>query len=206
MKLLKKAHQAVTTAAGKDASRYILQAVLIEETENGLKATATDGRMLAQVEDKAGTMTADDFPVLEAMKNAPNGAKKALIPAAALAGVKFPRKSTLPILSMALASLGETQSTFATTDLETANVQPARNIEGNFPAYEQVIPTGKNVGQVKMSVDLMVRALKVLKDTGADAFTLELFGERNAVKMTAETSGEKILVIGMPIAPDKAAG
>jgi DNA polymerase III sliding clamp (beta) subunit (PCNA family) len=50
MRLINKKHLAVIDAASTDPSRYVLNGIKFEETEKGLRAIATDGRMMAIVE------------------------------------------------------------------------------------------------------------------------------------------------------------
>ncbi len=80
MKLLNKGHAAVALAASTDETRYILQGIYLVETKTGLTAVATDGRMMAMVEDKSAKFAAADYPANVIPADAPNGATSAIVP------------------------------------------------------------------------------------------------------------------------------
>src|SRR6185312_11917727 len=138
MRLLSKGHAVVTKAASTDETRYVLNGVYLEETEKGLKATATDGCILATVEDIDKAMGAEDFPVNVMPKDAENGAVAAIVPTAAFNDIvkAVPKRVTLPVLERVAVVMGKATSTMGVTDLQDPTIKVAQNIDGVYPKYE----------------------------------------------------------------------
>ncbi len=201
MRLINKDHAVVVKAASDDETRYIIQSVLIEETEKGIRTVATDGRMLAMVEDD-NTLDVKEFPENVIPAGAPNGATSAIVPVQAIKdAVKgLPKKTTLPVLQNVLIVLGKDQTTLGTTDLETPKVITAKNIEGTYPNYNQVIPKSdkKNLS-IGFAPELMLRAFQIAKDFGLWGIKMEFSGPLCPVKMTGEKGGKRLTIVVMPV-------
>ena len=207
MRLLSKEHLNAWKAASTDATRYVLNGVFIEETEKGVRATATDGRRLVTVEseDKEG-MTPADFPAVPGMETAPNGATAKIIPSesikSALKSLPKANRVKLPILQKCLVKLGENQATLATTDLSNASVQPSRIIDGNFPNYKAVIPTKTPILKMGLSPELLGSLCEVLASNAGDdrAVVFEFYGPEEPVKMTVTNrEGITTTAVLMPV-------
>lgn len=206
MKLLTRGHSVVAKAASTDETRYILQGVYLEETKNGMKATATDGRIMASVEDESEALAASEYPANVIPATAPNGAKAAIVPTDAFVkafkGLPTARRTTLPILQMVAVTMGATETTLGTTDLETPIVRTARNIEGHFPNYEQIIPK-KAEFTINFSPRLLGVALKIAQDFELDQVKMEFTDDKSPVKITGKRNGQKLTVVVMPMQPDR---
>lgn len=206
MKLLTKGHAVVARAASTDETRYILNGVYLEETEKGMKATATDGKMLATVEDESIGFTALDYPANVIPATAPNGAKTAIVPTdvfvSAFKGLPG-RKSRLPVLQNVAVTMGATETTLGTTDLATPIVRTARNIEGTFPNYKQIIPK-KSTFAIKFDPKLLGVALKIAQDFELTGVDMEFTDNKSPVKITGKRNGQTLTVVVMPLQPDRA--
>lgn len=205
MKLLTKGHSVVAKAASTDETRYILQGVYLEETKNGMKATATDGRMLAIVEDESVAFAASEYPANVIPATAPNGAKSAIVPidafVSAFKGMPG-RKCQLPILQTVAVTMGATETTLGTTDLQTPIVRTAKNIEGHFPDCEQVIPK-KATFAINFNPRLLGVGLKIAQDFELEQVKMEFTDDKSPVKITGKLNGQKLTVVVMPMQPDR---
>lgn len=206
MRLINKKHLAVREVVSTDGSRYVLNGVLVSEIEiNGkaaVRTVATNGRALAMVE--GITPASEDFPQIAEIDNAPNGAKRAIIPNETVkrmvAAIPKTRRGTLPILSNGVLKMSEKEITFACTDLDNKSIIPSRVVEGNYPAYEAVIPTATPKATVKLSPELLTMLLKAaIESTGGVGVTFHVYGEMDAVKLTAENKDEKFTGVIMPM-------
>ncbi len=95
--------------------------------------------------------------------------------------------------------MGETVTTLGTTDLETPNVSAARNIEGRFPNYEQVIPKEKATLTIAFSAKLLMKACKIAADFGLETMKMEFTTDMNPVKITGSRHGQDLTVVLMPM-------
>lgn len=201
MKLMKHGHTVVTKAASTDETRYILQGVYLEETEHGLRSVATDGRMLAMVEDQKGrAMGPEEFPANTVPTDCVNSAKSALIPSSIIddAAKSLPKKSTLPVLQTIAVVMGKTETALVTTDLETPIVRKARCIEGAFPNYESVIPKGKANFTVAFNTALLGKALKIAEKFGLTSVHMEFTSPLAPMKIVGERDGQVLTLVVMP--------
>lgn len=203
MKLLTKGHSVVAKAASKDETRYILQGVYVEEIKTGMRTTATDGRMMAMVEDESGAFEASEYPANVIPANAPNGAKAAIVPVDAFvkAFKGTSRSRTLPILETVAVTMGKTETTLGTTDLQAPVVRTVTNIDGRFPNCDQIIPQTSEF-TTRYNPRLLGRALKIAEDFGLDAVDMEFTGANNPVKIMGRRNGQKLTIVVMPIRSD----
>lgn len=206
MRLISKKHLAVLGAASTDETRYMLNGIHFEETEKGLKAVATDGHIMAIVESKQSDH--DGFPVIPAITAAENTATNATVPTEAIKKLLklIPKKHrTLPILENAVVKFSDSVTAFGTTDLESPNVISARNIEGYFPNYEQVIPKHSRfqmlVNPLKLA-SMLEMASKVVRE--GESVLLHFNGQKNPIKVTGDdNNGISFIGVVMPM-QDKA--
>ena len=120
-------------------------------------------------------------------------------------GKSIPKIETLPILQhAALTACGNDQASFVTTDLETATDHMTRTIDGEFPEYEKLIPTGEPTARVCLSSDFILQAAKFLKDfykdyRGLKAVDISSYENNGPLLLAAETSEHSARVLIMPI-------
>jgi DNA polymerase III sliding clamp (beta) subunit (PCNA family) len=104
-----------------------------------------------------------DYPDVPALESAPQGETVGTIPAEvwskAFKGV--PRRPVKPVLGTVAAVLGKDQATLVSTDLENANVQSPRLVEGRWPTTDQVFPKGKPRFTVNVDAKLLIDLLQV---------------------------------------------
>lgn len=206
MRLFNKGHAVVTKAASTDETRYIINSVLLEETKEGLRTVATDGRMLAMVEDVMESKAKDptEYPANVIPATAPNGAVSAVVPTQAIkdAVKSIPKSKNLPILQNVALVMGKEVTTLATTDLENPKVITARNIDAQYPNYKQVIPKD-DPKDFTISFDpaRMIKAAQIAKDFGLYHMKMQFTSDLNPVKITGEINGQKLTVVLMPLKP-----
>ena len=107
-------------------------------------AVATDGRRLIAVEGE--TTDGKEYPHVAALAAAPNGAMSATIDGRTWkklftgAGKLVGKRGCNPKCRAVAVVMGEQVSTIGATNLESANVETVRNLEGRFPNWKQVVP------------------------------------------------------------------
>jgi len=185
--------------------------IRLTATKDGYQAEATNGRILARVK---GAMPFDpqDYPGVPALESAPQGETVGTIPAEvwskAFKGV--PRRPVKPVLGTVAAVLGKDQATLVSTDLENANVQSPRLVEGRWPNTDQVFPKGKprftiNV-DAKLLIDLLQVAMAFSSQDHNNKVTME-FHDRNqpfAIR-TKSDEGQEFSGLIVPLAiPEEA--
>lgn len=205
MRLVNKKHLAVLPAASTDETRYILNGIKFEETEKGLRAIATNGRMMAIVENDE-QHDIKEFPVLPAIEAAKNTQTQAIVPTSAIKNMlkTWPKGKTSLLLQNAIVKFAEDVSTFATTDLESVSVTPARNIEGTYPNYQQVQPKTCSfqicINPLMLS-ELLVAASKIAGV--GNSVTLSFNGNLNPMQVSAkDNQGFTFEGILMPMKAD----
>lgn len=207
MKLLNKGHASVLKAVSTDETRYMLNGVHLEETKQGLKAVATDGKILAIVEDVSAAIKVEDFPANVMPKDAENSAKSATVPTEAIESIikALPKNKRYgpPVLQSVAVIMGSKHTTLGVTDLESPTVKVATNIEGVFPNHERVIPKGKPTLTIKFAPGLMIRACQIANSFGLDAMKLEFTDNFSPVKITGNKNGQSLTVLVMPMQPDR---
>ena len=201
MRYISKEHLAVIGAASTDPTRYILNGVLFEETKKGLRAVATDGWLLAMVESET-ELKETDFPEIEALKNAPNTAKGAIINVDGLkqAAKGVAKKSRTPVLREIAVKMAETNSILASTTLENHTVVTPRNIEGTFPNYQQVIPKDESATlKIKFNPRLLGKAIEIAEQVmDRDSIELQFSTATSPLKIVGERKGYKMTLVVMP--------
>ena len=116
-----------------------------------------------------------------------------------------PRRPVKPVLGTVAAVLGKDQATLVSTDLENANVQSPRLVEGRWPNTDQVFPKGKprftiNV-DAKLLIDLLQVAMAFSSQDHNNKVTME-FHDRNqpfAIR-TKSDDGQEFSGLIVPLA------
>lgn len=127
------------------------------------KTVATDGVRLLEVGVPSNVNVAEWVKVdgITAMR----GCKPFMVNAKMLADkVKLPKRASLPILECATIShIADGHFVeFITTDLETTSRNRVAKVEGNFPNYEQVFPTGEPVAEITINAESLAGLLEVM--------------------------------------------
>jgi hypothetical protein len=179
--------------------------IRLTATRDGYQAEATNGRILARVK---GTMPFDpqDYPDVPALESAPQGETVGTIPAEvwskAFKGV--PRRPVKPVLGTVAAVLGKDQATLVSTDLENANVQSPRLVEGRWPNTDQVFPKGKprftiNV-DAKLLIDLLQVAMAFSSQDHNNKVTMEFHDRNNPIAIrTRSDDGQEFSGLIVPL-------
>ena len=111
-------------------------------------------------------------------------------------------KGNLPILENA-ASLKLTESSqagFITTNLETAAPVIYRKIDGEYPNYKQIMPTGEPVHTFNVSPDFLKRIAEVYCAIGNASVEVKLYGDNMPITFEAKTpQGQNVKALLMPI-------
>ena len=144
-------------ADAKEGTRWACTGIQFESMFDGngmpagWRACATDARRLLRV--SGGDVgPIDEYPLPPAVESAPNGATKALIPAAKWdaffkqAAKLTAKKYLKPVLKSVLVKIGENRATFAATDLDSCPVEQTKLLEGKFPPVDDIIPKKLRTG------------------------------------------------------------
>jgi len=157
-------------------------------------SVATDGYRLLEVE--LPNIDANEYPAYERKEEF----EPCIIPATAIAKVKTPKNVSLDILKNVHLSSTKERAVLSVTDLETVDRTESRVIDGNFPAYEKIMPE-KDKG---ISVSLDAKYLKEIADYFAKheadgAVEIQVTGALDCVGFTGTTdAGQKIRGVLMP--------
>jgi ribosomal protein L2 len=89
-----------------------------------------------------------------------------------------------PVLQNAAVVVGEHVVTFATTDLESGQVTPVRQLEGRFPPVPDIIPSGPPIATVEINGEELARLLKA---------ACEFAGENQYVRLELH-AGQPVVV------------
>lgn len=127
------------------------------------RTVATDGVCLLEMTTPTGLDIAD-WPKVKGI-TAMRGCSPFIVKASMLAErVKLPKKASLPILECAAIShIADGHFVeFITTDLETTNRNRIAQIDGTFPDYEKIFPTGEPVAEITVNAEAFAGLLTVM--------------------------------------------
>jgi hypothetical protein len=192
----------VAKLAGDDYRKFATSGVLVVQKEGGAyEVVATDSRYLGMVEGVGENP--DTFPEVPGLKDAPDGATAALVPAGTFAEAckLVPTKVRhKPVLGHLAVVMGPVTTTMGATDLDRARTVTTRNVEGRFPAYGEVL---KDLAKkpVRASVRLSATRLRELlavaekfadPDSSSEpAVDLEVRGKDDMVTLTVKNKAQK---------------
>lgn len=142
--LITKGSLAVRKLASRDANRWVINSVFIEDLDKSIRVTATNGYMMAVVTSPKTENEEADFPEVKGLDSTDNE-KFAIIDTASVE--KLVKQMTTektndhrpPFLFKAKAHLGKEQSQFAVTDLASSQVMNFKNIDGSYPATQHIL-------------------------------------------------------------------
>lgn len=168
--LLKEMLRLTSFAVSHEESRYVLNGVLMEISDQTIRLVATDGRRLAKIEKKLPSAVKKDVAVI--------------IPLKAVQEINRNLKDE-GILSFVV---GSSQVLFDINGVLIAT----RIIEGEFPNYEQVIPKPvKN--RIKMNTQEIlssIRRANLLSTPDFQAIKFEIFQDKLVVSKSTPDVGE----------------
>ena len=147
--------------------RGALQGVQIRVSDdNTFYATATNSRCAIIVSGMC-VVGSTEYPVIQAMKDAPSGEIESIIPADGWKTVfssasKIMRKSTFDGL---VVQIGKTVTTFFACGNGENMFKQLNNVEGVFPNVAKVIPS---LSEARASVSLNAKKLALILNTVAD--------------------------------------
>jgi len=169
-KLLKNMFTLTSFAVSHEESRYILNGVLLEISEDQIRLVATDGRRLAKIEKKLTTPVKKDISVI--------------IPTKAVQEINRNLKDEGYVSFV----VGLNQVLFNIGGILIAT----RVIEGEFPNYSQVIPKPTK-NRIKMNTDEFlssIRRANLLATPDFQAVKFEVFSNKMVVSKTTPDIGE----------------
>jgi len=168
--LLKNMLNLTSFAVSHEESRYVLNGVLLEISEDTIRMVATDGRRLAKIEKKIDTPVKKDIAVI--------------IPTKAIHEISRNLQEDGEVSIIA----GANQVLF---DIDGVLIA-TRIIEGEFPNYNQVIPDpAKN--RIKMNTQELlasIRRANLLATPDFQAIKFEVFSNKMVVSKTTPDIGE----------------
>jgi len=168
--LLKNMLNLTAFAASHEESRYVLNGVLLEISENTIRMVATDGRRLAKIEKKIDVPVKKDIAVIipskaiqEILRNLQEDGEVAII-------------------------VGVNQVLF---DIDGVLIA-TRIIEGEFPNYNQVIPKPVKNRITMNTQELLssIRRANLLSTPDFQAIKFEVFSDKMVVSKTTPDVGE----------------
>jgi len=157
-------------AASFDETRYILNGILFKINKNTLTLVATDGKRLAIMEKKLNQDTGKDVNIIVPIK-------------------------TIHELSRNLREQGELSLILGNNQVlfDLGNVVIiSRLIEGEFPDYQQVVPSvsGNKMGIARTEFLLAVRRASLLSTPDYQAVKLEVFKNKLVLSKSTPDVGE----------------
>ena len=173
--VLKNMLRLTSFAVSHEESRYVLNGVLLEISDEIIRIVATDGRRLAKIEKKLSTPVKTDIAVI--------------IPIKAIQEISRNLKDG-GVLSFVV---GANQLLF---DIDGVLIA-TRMIEGEYPNYQQVIPKSvKN--RIKMNTQEFlssIRRANLLATPDFQAINMEVFSDKMVISKSTPDVGESREVI-----------
>jgi DNA polymerase III sliding clamp (beta) subunit (PCNA family) len=165
------------------------------------RTVATDGFRLLEISTPAD-VKAEEFPKTRE-GGAMLGCKPFLVSAKSLRDIKIPKNNrNLPIVNnVAIKHIDEKRVEFLTTDMETANITMARRVEGKFPEYEVLFPTGKPVAEVLLNGDYLSELVGIMAKLGGATkqVRLKFYAPNKPIVMEAGNENQRSRGLIMPI-------
>jgi len=169
-KILKKMLKLTSFAVSYEESRYVLNGVLFEISNNIIKMVATDGRRLAKVEKKIEKLLKNDISVI--------------IPIKAVQEIS----RNLNDDGVLRFFVNKNQIMFDINNILIAS----RIIEGEFPNYNQVIPnkTGKKIILNRLEFLSSLKRANLLTTADFQAIKFEIFKDKMVISKSTPDIGE----------------
>lgn len=208
----------------ESGARWAVTGVQVEDHGKGkYTVVATDTKVLVVVEGVG--QKAEEYPEVGALKDAPNGGTKGLIPAKLFAEVmtesaKKTKSSTKPILkTVALQMSAPTgkygsdnydpgQAVLGWTNLEQHATPTTKMIDGRFPPYKDIIPKRPPLARIAFDPEFITRLGEVCKqikpmvDKESCRVEVDFYGSQKPCIFRFENpeTEQKATVLIMPLA------
>ena len=117
----------------------------------------------------------------------------------------IPKAKTMAVLEHVAINVHATNANGTieafTTDLENVRQHNARKIDGKFPNYQNVIPSGNPVAYTHVNAEYLMQLGKAFKDAGMPVISIQLNGPLSPMKFTGENldTGQKATAVLMPV-------
>ncbi len=155
-------------AAAREAGRYAMHGVLLIIEDDSLKMVATDGRRLALA---SAPVDAPDAPI-----------KSSIMPTK---GIQLFCRVIDDPLDMVQLQFGENQIGLKTKNAEIF----ARLIDGDYPKYDQVVPSS-SANLVEANAELLGRKLRLVANvTGDEARAVRFKVDRGELELFGRSAG-----------------
>lgn len=199
--LLNRSTLKLASLTSKEASRYTLQGIYIEDKQ----ATVTDGHILVTVTHSNTAHTEDHFPATDGLEHAKVTGDAAVLVHrdAALAALKLlPKRSSIPVLQHAAMS---TDGKLFVNTLDS--VQSFKHeLIGQFPNYRAVLPKDEPIAEVCFNAKLLKQLVDYfvsVDDERAVAVRLTVYGKEKPMRIDGRTTDEQdVIAFAMPIKAD----
>ena len=184
-----------------DVHRFALAGINLETNGDEYTVTATNGKVLASITGTAGNFDSE-YPAISALDTAPNGETSSLILGKEFAAAMkdAPHKSGLkPVLRTVAVVVGEKVTTLASTNLETQSVRQATNMEGRYPDYRGVYPSGTPAVTLRLTIEYLRSLLTVAEDISADGTVeVKVYAKDKPIEVVAQNTEQKMRGLVMP--------
>lgn len=164
----------VADAASKNPSRPVLTCVMLDNE----RIVATDSYVLLEAKRKGED--AGEFPEVFGITPLKELDTPVLIPAKELKKkLKFPKKQSLPIMEhAAITGQSKRHLEFTTTNLDSATRVNINTVEGNFPAYENVMPdANQHQGSAIVDAKKLIQILKAFTNKDSSQVRIKFYSE-----------------------------
>ena len=181
----------VARFADKSERRPELAAVFFKKD----MVVATDTFRLLEISTPANVKP-EEFP--DAMR----GFSPFLVDARAVSKLKIPKHKTLPALEYAaIKHLDKDNATFLTVDdTLSQSTTTARVVDGTFPDYEAIFPSGAPVLEITINGKLLAELLNTLsKLNKMSSVKLKLYGTEKPIALFAENDTQRARALLMPV-------
>ena len=172
---LKEMLRLTSFAVSHEESRYVLNGILIEISDNVIRIVATDGRRLAKIEKKLPAVIKKEVAVIVPIKAVQEISRN------------LREEGTLSLI------VGANQVLFEINDVLIAT----RIIEGEFPNYNQVIPKPAKNRITMNTQDVLssIRRANLLSTPDFQAVKFEIFTNKLVISKSTPDVGESREVI-----------
>lgn len=189
----------LANVAAKESTKFAMNGVQVEfHDDNTYTAVATDSKRIIMVEGRCPD--AATFPEIPALKSAPNGKSRALVPTDSWSKTfKDAAKMTKgryvkPVLQNVAVVCGENEVTFGMTNLAQVETPMTRQLEGRYPPFREIFPRKSPTVRLRVDAKLLADTLKAVAAMGDDdeynTVMLEIYDPMPAAPEVDEESGQ----------------
>jgi len=143
----------------------------------------------------------EDYPKVQG-KSAMRGFKPFIISAKELSKIKIPKNKTLFILNnIAVNYVDDQRVELMTTNLETADIKSFKRIDGQFPDYEKIFPTGEVKAEISCNGEMLAEMLEVMSklDNNNKTVKIKFYGDNIPLVLEAKNNNQEARSLLMPL-------